>query len=87
MNIGGRLAVIAFHSLEDRLVKQFIRTHSTHAPLPKWAAIRETDLPQPPLLAVGKAIKPSDDEIAHNPRARSAVLRIAERTHGIFQAA
>ena len=87
LNIGGRLAVIAFHSLEDRLVKQFIRTHSTHAPLPKWAAIRETDLPQPPLLAVGKAIKPSDDEIAHNPRARSAVLRIAERTHGIFQAA
>jgi len=87
LNIGGRLAVIAFHSLEDRLVKQFIRTHSTHAPLPKWAAIRETDLPQPPLLAVGKAIKPSDDEIADNPRARSAVLRIAERTHGIFQAA
>ncbi len=87
LNVGGRLAVIAFHSLEDRIVKQFIRTHSTHAPLPKWAAVREADLPQPPLIAIGKAIKPSDDEIAANPRARSAVLRVAERTAGHFQAA
>ncbi|SSY71174.1 16S rRNA (cytosine(1402)-N(4))-methyltransferase RsmH [Alysiella crassa] len=87
LNVGGRLAVIAFHSLEDRIVKQFIRTHSTHAPLPKWAAVREADLPKPPLLAIGKAIKPSEQEIAYNPRARSAVLRVAERTEGHFQAA
>ncbi|QMT31153.1 16S rRNA (cytosine(1402)-N(4))-methyltransferase RsmH [Alysiella filiformis] len=87
LKTGGRLAVIAFHSLEDRIVKQFIRTHSTHAPLPKWAAVRDSDLPQPPLLAIGKAIKPSHAEIERNPRARSAVLRVAERTGGDFQAA
>ena len=81
---GGRLAVIAFHSLEDRIVKQFIKRCSTHAPLPKWAAVREADLPQPPLKSIGKAIKASADEVAVNPRARSAVLRIAERTDGIF---
>ena len=81
---GGRLAVIAFHSLEDRIVKQFVKRYSTHAPLPKWAAVREADLPQPPLKSIGKAIKASADEVAANPRARSAVLRIAERTDGIF---
>ena len=84
LNVGGRLAVIAFHSLEDRLVKQFIRQYSTHAPLPKWAMVREADLPQPPLLAIGKAIKASAAEVAANPRARSAVLRVAERTAGQF---
>ena len=89
LNVGGRLSVIAFHSLEDRIVKQFIRQYSTHAPLPKWAAVREADLPHPPLLAVGKAIKASETELTANPRARSAVLRVAERTSGkfIFQAA
>ena len=81
---GGRLAVIAFHSLEDRIVKQFVKRYSTHAPLPKWAAVREADLPQPPLKSIGKAIKASAEEVAANPRARSAVLRIAERTDGIF---
>lgn len=81
---GGRLAVIAFHSLEDRIVKQFIRQYSTHAPLPRWVVVRESDLPQPPLLAIGKAIKASESEIAANPRARSAVLRVAERTGGEF---
>ncbi|KPN72080.1 16S rRNA (cytosine(1402)-N(4))-methyltransferase RsmH [Neisseria sp. 83E34] len=85
LNEGGRLAVIAFHSLEDRIVKQFIKQYSTHAPLPKWAAIREADLPQPPLKAIGKAVKPSDEEIRMNPRARSAVLRVAERTSGVFE--
>lgn len=87
LNTGGRLAVIAFHSLEDRIVKQFIREHSTHRPLPKWVAVRESDLPQPPLKAIGKAIKASEAEVARNPRARSAVLRVAERTDGEFQAA
>ena len=79
---GGRLAVIAFHSLEDRIVKQFVKKYSQHPPLPRWAAIKEADLPLPPLRAVGKAIKPGVEETASNPRARSAVLRVAERTGG-----
>lgn len=83
---GGRLAVIAFHSLEDRIVKQFVKQYSTYAPLPKWAAVREADLPLPPLKAVGKAQKASAEEIAANPRSRSAVLRVAERTAGCFEA-
>ena len=79
---GGRLAVIAFHSLEDRIVKQFVKKYSQHPPLPRWAAVKEADLPLPPLRAVGKAIKPGVEETAYNPRARSAVLRVAERTGG-----
>ena len=81
---GGRLAVIAFHSLEDRIVKQFIKKYSQHAPLPRWAVVKEADLPQPPLKAVGKAIKPGSTETEANPRARSAVLRVAERSSGEF---
>jgi 16S rRNA (cytosine1402-N4)-methyltransferase len=73
---GGRLAVISFHSLEDRIVKQFIRG-------PQGAPVRR-GLPQPPaepapLRAVGRAQMPSDEEVVRNPRARSAVLRIAEK--------
>lgn len=79
---GGRLAVISFHSLEDRIVKQFVKKYSQHPPLPRWAAVKEADLPLPPLKAVGKAVKPGDSETAANPRARSAVLRVAERTSG-----
>ena len=79
---GGRLAVIAFHSLEDRIVKQFVKKYSKRPPLPRWAAVKEADLPLPPLRAVGKAIKPGVEETASNPRARSAVLRVAERTGG-----
>lgn len=79
---GGRLAVIAFHSLEDRIVKQFVKKYSKRPPLPRWAAVKEADLPLPPLKAVGKAIKPGVEETASNPRARSAVLRVAERTGG-----
>ena len=79
---GGRLAVIAFHSLEDRIVKQFVKKYSQHPPLPRWVAVKEADLPLPPLKAVGKAIKPGVEETAFNPRARSAVLRVAERTGG-----
>ena len=85
LNTGGRLALIAFHSLEDRIVKQFMKQHSQHAPLPKWAAVREADLPQPPLALIGKAVKPSENEVQMNPRARSAVLRVAERTEGKFE--
>lgn len=84
LKTGGRLAVIAFHSLEDRIVKQFIRRHSRPAPLPKWVMVRESERPEPPLREIGKAQRASAAEIAANPRARSAVLRVAERTAGEF---
>lgn len=80
---GGRLAVISFHSLEDRIVKQFIAGASRpFGGNPRLARmpIRETALPPVPLTTVGRAIKPAPGEIAVNPRARSAVLRVAERT-------
>jgi 16S rRNA (cytosine1402-N4)-methyltransferase len=81
---GGRLAVISFHSLEDRIVKRFLAWAS--APWggdPRLArlALPTASLPQPPLERVGGARKPSAAEIAANPRARSAVLRVARRTN------
>ena len=76
----GRLAVISFHSLEDRIVKQFIRDQENRDTLPSNFPVRAADLPQPKLISIGKAIKPGDREIGANPRARSAVLRVAERT-------
>ncbi len=76
----GRLAVISFHSLEDRIVKQFIRDQANRDDLPANFPVRASELPQPKLVAVGKAIKPSAAEVKRNPRSRSAVLRVAERT-------
>jgi len=80
---GGRLAVIAFHSLEDRIVKRFIaRQAQPDASLDATSRrlpIRAADLPQPALTAIAR-IKPGDAEIAANGRSRSAVLRVAERT-------
>jgi 16S rRNA (cytosine1402-N4)-methyltransferase len=76
---GGRLVVIAFHSLEDRIVKNFMREQATADNLPKNLPLRADQLPQPKLRLVGKALKPSAAEIAANPRARSAVMRVAEK--------
>ncbi len=80
---GARLAVISFHSLEDRLVKQFLRRRSTpfegDARLSRLA-IASNALPQPPLKLVGRAVRAGDAEVVANPRARSATLRVAERT-------
>ncbi len=76
---GGRLAVISFHSLEDRIVKNFIRERSTGDKLPRGVPVRASEIPPAQLKAVGRAVKPSDAEIARNPRARSAVLRVAEK--------
>jgi 16S rRNA (cytosine1402-N4)-methyltransferase len=76
---GGRLAVISFHSLEDRIVKRFIRDRSTADKLPRGVPVRARDLPKPELVAIGRAIKASDEEIRRNPRARSAILRVAEK--------
>ena len=76
--VGGRLAVISFHSLEDRLVKRFLRESSQENPV--WRGmpgIPEEALPK--LALVGRAIRPSQAELDVNPRARSATLRIAER--------
>jgi 16S rRNA (cytosine1402-N4)-methyltransferase len=76
---GGRLAVVSFHSLEDRIVKNFIRSRSQADTLPKGVPVRAADLPTPQLKAIGKAVKASDAEVRRNPRARSAVLRVAEK--------
>jgi 16S rRNA (cytosine1402-N4)-methyltransferase len=76
---GGRMAVISFHSLEDRIVKNFIRARSTADNLPRGLPVRAADLPAPQLQAIGRAVKASDEEVRRNPRARSAVLRAAEK--------
>lgn len=76
---GGRLAVISFHSLEDRIVKRFMRDESSPPRLPKGLPVRAADLPPPKLRLVGKPVFPSAAECAANPRARSAVLRVAEK--------
>jgi 16S rRNA (cytosine1402-N4)-methyltransferase len=73
---GGRLVVISFHSLEDRIVKQFIAGHSRDV-YDRRAPFAE---PKPMRLKALGRIKPGDAEVAENPRARSAVMRIAERT-------
>ncbi|WP_370385561.1 16S rRNA (cytosine(1402)-N(4))-methyltransferase RsmH [Snodgrassella alvi] len=78
---GGRMVVISFHSLEDRIVKRFMQQHSKPAPLPRWAVVKEAEREQPPLRLIGKAQKPAPAEIEVNPRARSAVLRVAERSY------
>ena len=76
---GGRLAVISFHSLEDRIVKRFIRAAGT-PDLPRDLPLRASELPRPLLDPVGRAVRASAEEVRANPRARSATLRIAERT-------
>jgi len=77
---GARLVVIAFHSLEDRLVKRFLRACAADG-LPADLPIRARDLPQPPLRILGRAQRASAAEIAANPRARSATLRAAVRSN------
>jgi 16S rRNA (cytosine1402-N4)-methyltransferase len=75
---GGRLAVISFHSLEDRIVKNFMRD-AARPQAPERLPLRARELPAPRLLLVGKAQKAGAPEIAANPRSRSAVLRVAEK--------
>lgn len=76
---GGRLAVISFHSLEDRRVKRFMRDQSRGTPVPRGVPVRADHPTGARLRLVGKAIKAGDEELRGNPRARSAVLRVAER--------
>jgi 16S rRNA (cytosine1402-N4)-methyltransferase len=77
---GGRLVAISFHSLEDRIVKRFLRSQSQPPQPPRRLPLRAAELPQPKLRLIGKARRASAAEIAANPRARSAILRVAERT-------
>lgn len=83
---GGRLAVISFHSLEDRLVKRVLAAAAGAAALPRDLPVRARDLPEPAVRLIGRAHKPSAAEIDANPRARSARLRVAERTGAPFDA-
>jgi 16S rRNA (cytosine1402-N4)-methyltransferase len=76
---GGRLAVISFHSLEDRIVKRFMQALA-RPQLPREVPLTAREMPQPALTIVARATVPSPEEIAANPRARSARLRVAERT-------
>lgn len=75
---GGRLVVISFHSLEDRVVKRFIRRQELGDPVPKGLPVREDQLNKR-MRSLGKAIKASDDEVNANVRSRSAIMRVAEK--------
>ena len=76
--VGGRLAVISFHSLEDRLVKQFIQAHSSVDPV--YAGLPMIpESAQPRLARIGGKIRATEEELAVNPRARSSVLRVAQK--------
>jgi 16S rRNA (cytosine1402-N4)-methyltransferase len=83
---GGRLGVIAFHSLEDRGVKRFLQACARPA-LPRDLPLRASEMPQALLRIIGKPVRPARAETAATPRARSAVLRVAERTAAPFDPA
>jgi 16S rRNA (cytosine1402-N4)-methyltransferase len=80
---GGRLALISFHSLEDRIVKRFMQSLA-RPEVPRGLPLRASQMPQPVLKLVGRAVRPSQEEIRSNPRARSATLRVAERTAAAY---
>lgn len=77
---GGRLAVISFHSLEDRIVKRFMRNEAAGSEMPRHLPVRQSRHGQT-LRLIGKAIKAGEDEVRNNSRARSAILRVAEKLH------
>lgn len=78
LNNHGRLAVISFHSLEDRIVKRFLKRQAEGLPLPAYLPIKKEDN-DISMKLIGKSIRPSKEEISLNPRARSATLRIGEK--------
>ena len=82
LKTGGRMSVISFHSLEDRIVKRFMRDMAQGDKLPKSVPIRAADVPQGKVCLIGKPIYASAAELKANPRARSAVLRVAEKLGG-----
>jgi 16S rRNA (cytosine1402-N4)-methyltransferase len=76
--VGGRLVVISFHSLEDRVVKRFIRRQELGDPVPRGLPVRDEQLNKR-MRSCGKAIKASDGEVDANVRSRSAIMRVAEK--------
>ena len=78
---GGRIVVISFHSLEDRIVKRFLRDMAQGDKLPRNLPVRAADIPKGRMRLVGRAVRATTQEIALNPRARSAVMRVAERAN------
>jgi 16S rRNA (cytosine1402-N4)-methyltransferase len=76
--VGGRLVVISFHSLEDRRVKTFMRREARGRELPRGVPIRDDERGER-LRLLGKPRRAGEDELAANPRARSAIMRVAER--------
>jgi 16S rRNA (cytosine1402-N4)-methyltransferase len=80
LEAGGRLAVVSFHSLEDRMVKRFMREQAAGVEMPRHLPVRQSRHGQTMRL-VGKAVKAGAEEVRRNPRARSAVLRVAEKLH------
>jgi 16S rRNA (cytosine1402-N4)-methyltransferase len=76
---GGRLVVISFHSLEDRIVKRFMRAAARPDESPRRLPLRRHELPQARLELVGPPVRPSAAEVAANPRARSAIMRVARK--------
>jgi 16S rRNA (cytosine1402-N4)-methyltransferase len=85
LNPQGRLAVISFHSLEDRIVKHFLQDASTADKLPSWVPVRAADIGEAPLKIMGKPVRSGAEEVAANPRARSAIMRVAQRTSAPWQ--
>jgi len=80
LRTGGRLVVISFHSLEDRMVKHFMRDMAEGDKLPRNVPIRASEVPRGRLHLIGKAMRATEAEVQTNPRARSAVMRVAERS-------
>ncbi len=76
--IAGRLVVISFHSLEDRIVKRFLRDHA-HPSLPERLPVKATEMPPARLKLIGKPIRATVTEVSANIRSRSAVMRVAEK--------
>jgi 16S rRNA (cytosine1402-N4)-methyltransferase len=79
LNPQGRMVVISFHSLEDRMVKRFMRDEARGPALPRGLPVRAAEMPRGRLHLIGRAVRATAAEVAANPRARSAVMRVAER--------
>ena len=75
---GGRLVIISFHSLEDRIVKRFMG-RLAKPEVPKGLPLRDSEMPRGELRLIGKPVRPGEHEVQNNPRARSAIMRVAER--------
>ncbi len=78
LNPGGRLVIISFHSLEDRIVKQFM-ARAARPEVPRRLPLRDDQMPKGELRLIGKPVRPSEPEVQQNPRSRSAIMRVAER--------